>query len=430
MPDEHWPAEDEDAPNPCLIVGWDEYERELQVSYGEALCQIPVGDRDRCAEVLSGVLSTRLAAGVDIEDTVEELHDTLPCYKLMMDPRIAFSECNPVAPTWALLRFAHELDAAYRSFPSPVLLHKRVLLAEAVAETWRHEIDAPRDPDAPESRSRYCVRRLEHAAKKWFALAAENAHLFSCGEQAALERDIHAWHHTACARDETCRRASTDSIVDGWALRARLSPWLAQDAEQAGLGRWASLFFGFGRVILHTCGFILLLAAIVGVFSGGSADWLGAAAPRWLTVIAGVYVAVIIASPYLGRAYVPRLLALSVIGYMALTQLPEARHPQGGGSWQPVALALGSVLLVWLYMLFGELRAKTRLWRPYVGRALYLTALGWAHSMSAGLLGFSALRWQVPETQFVVLAAWAPMALAIGIIAQTLWQRDAITEPI
>jgi len=265
---------------------------------------------------------------------------------------------------------------------------------------------------------------LSEAVQSW--LHPENANARRGAVQATCEQ---------CTAGKAALRPEWRNLfVDTWALRARLSPWLAQDAEQAGLGRWASLFFAFGRVILHICGFILLLAALVGVFYGWIADWLCVAANGWLTVIAVLYVAVVILSPYLGRAYVPRLLALSVIGYMALTQLPEARHlqVQGAGSWQPAALTLGSVVLVWAYMLFGQLRAKTQqVWTyAYAGRALYLTVLGWAHSMSAGLLGFWALRGQVPETQFVVLAAWAPMALAIGIIAQTLWQRDAITGPI
>jgi len=416
-------------------LSWDGATKAFRVSVDGKSDLIPMHADFPADAQFAETLSVWEALDPDTPGAGHRLLAAIPLHDLLFSPVKCITGCEGNPPDWAVDRLAGAMDCAYRQRDEDRYKRLRVELAGSLANRLAGAIPPPQDSgdgssETLDARREYRARRLEHVANEWFSLAAENAHLLDPAAQSELEHSISGWlpAHRTCS--ESCRRKWTDRIVDAWALHARLSPWLAQDAEQAGLGGRAWRFAA-GRVILHTCGFILLLAAIVGVFSGGSADWLGAAATGPLTVIAGMYVAVVLLSPYLGRAYVPRLLALSVIGYMAVTQVPEARHlqVQGADSWQPAALTLGSVVLVWAYVLFGQLRAKTQQVWTYAGRALYLTVLGWAHSMSVGLLGFWALRGQVPETQFVVLAAWAPVALAIGIIAQTLWQRELSLSP-
>ena len=411
-------------------LSWDEARKAFRVSVDGKSDLIPMHADFPADAQFAEALSAWETLNPDTPGAGDRLLAAIPLRDLLFSPVGCITGCERNPPDWAVDRLAGSMDCAYRQRDEDRYKCLRVELAGALADRLGRATaergSGEGSPETLEARRTYWARRLGHLANEWFSLAAEHAHLLDADKQSELEQSISRWLPADHACGEPWRCRWTDSIVDTWALRARLSPWLAQDAEQAGLRKWWR--FAAGRVMLHTCGFVLLLAALVGVLSEGIADRLGAAATGPLTVIAGLYVAVIILSPYLGRAYVPRLLALSVIGYMALTQVPEARHLES--FWRPAALSIGSLALVWLYMLFGQLRAKTRQCWPYAARALYLTALGWAHSMSAGLLGFVAIRWQVPETQFAVLAAWAPMALAIGIIAQTLWQRDAITEPI
>ncbi|NSW58075.1 MAG: hypothetical protein HPY44_18880 [Armatimonadetes bacterium] len=226
-----------------------------------------------------------------------------------------------------------------------------------------------------------------------------------------------------------------DLLISEWLLRRRL------DLPTAWRCEFARSRAAFG-VCRHLHWPWLLGATVVLALLA----WLLPVAALFLAVAWGILV---VLSPKFGRVWAPRLLASVMIGWLALSTT--------GWAWEFAAeqrhatcCAITDALLVcaglW-YVLFGEVGRHISLGestverRELTRRAGVIWLVGALHALSAGLLGITLVGC-VTDTvtgnhllaplvsSSVTILKLSPFALTIGLLTQTLWERDAVTEPL
>lgn len=162
-------------------------------------------------------------------------------------------------------------------------------------------------------------------------------------------------------------------------------------------------------------------------------------------VLALLWLLAVVTSPCGGRVWAPRLLASVVVGWLALSTSEWAwRLVTAADAWAHAlvaSLALG--LLAYGYVHLAEVRRHAGgIGDAAWGRACQIWLVGASHALSSGIVGMALasptiacragavcvgplhIIWPGPVLQL------SAFALALGIIAQTLWERDAVTEPL
>ncbi|HCU38302.1 MAG TPA: hypothetical protein DGT21_23635 [Armatimonadetes bacterium] len=319
---------------------------------------------------------------------------------------------------------------------------------EADTTNWfLHRVQAVQDADQPEDEYEPVVANGSMAKRvtRWFRRPKGPERVAPTeNEQPAQDAQGASSHPSGqpSAAKPALRREWRDAFVDTWALRGRLDPWTAQKGEVAGMEDWrrrAVQLIPCAQWLSHVPGLLLLAIAISSLL----AHALGLSGPAfvdyWPSVVAlaaCAHMAIVFAFwPNLGRAFVPRLGAVSIVGYLALSQLASAQKlaDVSPNTWLwPAAGVVAGLVAVAGYLWFGQAARRISLpLRHVAARVAHLLLLGLMHSCAIGAIGYWLLARSLPAAHdFFIVWSWAPVSLAIGIIVQTLWQRDAITEPV
>lgn len=238
-----------------------------------------------------------------------------------------------------------------------------------------------------------------------------------------------------------------DLMVDRWLLTKRLDLATARHIEfEAAIrpreGRsslWARLLWHLRHrwtpvVVLVVLALAVICPAVCGY------PWL--VAPALLPAV--VWLVIAFASPHGGRVWAPRLLASVAVGWLALSTTGWAWRLVTAGGSRLQAAVVAAVLLLgsWAYLYHAEVfhhsgLSDLRAW----WRAGQILLVGACHAVSLGVVGMAAVAPTILERSCA--RGWGPLwvwpipvlllsafALALGIIAQTLWERDAVTEPL
>lgn len=241
---------------------------------------------------------------------------------------------------------------------------------------------------------------------------------------------------SAYGNGDAWRLVVAERYVVDWTLKRRLCPLQAQLAEgllsaqplRRKLCCWA------GGAIANFLALQCVLASVLTAVGLVPAPWFAANAANvhgFVLVMTVAYM--VMAWPDFGRAWVPRLGAVSVVGYLVLMQFDilTKLNDSSAGNW-PAWTSVLSAGLALVYLWCAEVGNHTHLpWHKTLARSTHLLGLGLAQSLAVGFVGYCVVTSHVPPEGILPLPwAWAPMALLIGLVAQALWQREAITEPI
>lgn len=238
-----------------------------------------------------------------------------------------------------------------------------------------------------------------------------------------------------------------DLMVDRWLLTKRLDLATARHIEfEAAIrpreGRsslWARLLWHLRHRWTPVVVLVALVLAVICPAVWGL-PWLVALAP----LLAAAWLVVAFASPHGGRVWAPRLLASVAVGWLALSTTGWAWSlvTAGGSRLQAAVVAALLLLGSWAYLYHAEVfhhsgLSDLRAW----WRAGQILLVGACHAVSLGVVGMAAVAPTILERSCA--RGWGPLwvwpvpvlllsafALALGIIAQTLWERDAVTEPL
>lgn len=313
----------------------------------------------------------------------------------------------------------------------------------------------------PGTEQEFYRRVYPRYAREWVTDAVNAAHRLPKADQADCEKFIqdHFLFGDECVAADCDDGRLRDLLVDRWALQSRLAAWTAVTAEIAYLlcpcandektvvpqrcratyerrrKRYAMWKWCLIAVMSSTC--LLGLLALVGQLTGSlsfGAPLLVLQEQAWVYFPPSVLTATLLFWPKLGRVWIPRMGAVSFIGYLGLLGLGQA-----AGFNDPKALVWGGALGITgiagsaLYLYFGEvakLIQQTR--RTKLARTGMLLLTGLAQSWAIGALGYEVLRRtcdQMPCNP-PLFWSWGPLALLIGLIVQSLWEDDPITKPI
>lgn len=283
--------------------------------------------------------------------------------------------------------------------------------------------------------------RYELALKEWLGQAADRYCSLGPVDQYQNEQRLGA----ALARGpHRLPPDIVDQAVDRWYLQSCLSLLGAARTEVAYAAGWlppwlAGAFAGVvatGLLVWFVCGLTMLVGAPAG---------LACCCSPWC---AGGLLLAMALWPRLGRVWAPRLGAVSLLGYLALLQYPEFRALNDVGWPLQPSLSLAAVAAAGLYLYQGEVRRRVRppglrsrpcLGRDYAaaswrlwGRCALLCAVGLAQSWMLGAIGYPLMvaLGHYTTVNPPLFWVWGPPAFLIGLIVQSLWQKEAITEPI
>ncbi len=188
------------------------------------------------------------------------------------------------------------------------------------------------------------------------------------------------------------------------------------------------------RVALQWLPFVHLLLLIV-------AASVGASVPELSAILAALWVVLVACSPEFGRVWAPRLLASVMVGWLALSTTGWAWE----FAWESehaiacVISALVLSVLCFLYILVAEVERNVGFLDCRRSMMIWIT--GAMHALATGLVGAAVIGgvadslkgvyWLDPlANSSVTVLKLSPFALTIGLVTQTLWERDAVTEPL
>lgn len=177
---------------------------------------------------------------------------------------------------------------------------------------------------------------------------------------------------------------------------------------------------------------LLLLIAAVAV---------SAVVPELAAFLAALWVVLVACSPGFGRVWAPRLLASVMVGWLALSTTgwawEFAREEDHAATCAMSTIVLSA--LCFLYILVAEVERNVGVLD--CRRSMRIWTTGAMHALATGLIGFAAIGgvadslkgvyWLDPlANSSATILKLSPFALTIGLLTQTLWERDAVTEPL
>lgn len=158
-------------------------------------------------------------------------------------------------------------------------------------------------------------------------------------------------------------------------------------------------------------------------------------------VMAIAWCLLVVIAPHFGRALTPRLLASVLIGWLALSTTGWAWEFASQREHATMCIVADVVvsILCFFYVLFGEIRRHVG-WLDF-RRGARIWLVGALHALATGLVGFAVVggvvdaargaHWYDPLlSSSLTILKLSPFALTIGLLTQTLWEREAVTEPL
>lgn len=158
-------------------------------------------------------------------------------------------------------------------------------------------------------------------------------------------------------------------------------------------------------------------------------------------VMAIAWCLLVVIAPHFGRALTPRLLASVLIGWLALSTSGWAWEFASQREHATMCIVADVVvsILCFFYVLFGEIRRHVG-WLDF-RRGARIWLVGALHALATGLVGFAVVggvvdavrgaHWYAPlPSSSLTILKLSPFALTIGLLTQTLWEREAVTEPL